>query len=493
VDHQPASEAGTGAVRDPEMVALEEVIAKINDLFSGDHPDSGVRNVVTHIPTDKPTRESPGRHQWALSKQVRLACAIRLGFITEDDFFRAQDLLEARLWELREETGETVPEFEFRGLMHHGIKRASCKTDEEARAELGGDANAADEKKPPLQLRDRLLKLSDLKNLVPPQPLVRGLIYQNTLTQVSGPPGSYKSFIAASVMCSLATGKPFSDFEVPRAGKVVYVAAEGASGINKRILAWCEHYKVDPEQLEENLLILPIPLQLGNGDQVKQMTDIVGEFGADLLVLDTRARCTVGLEENSATEQGIAIEAADSIRDATRCTAWGVHHSPKTGPGGRGSNTWDCAVWSDLRVAGELGIAKLKCEKHKDIPDGCNHNFAFTSHVVSQKLMPDDDLEGRSTLVLSGLSAGLLNMEMNSRDVVLDIIWTNALVDGFSATQIVGFAEKREIGRSTAYGALKVLAEQGRIVNVGTDKRPRYVADVARCKEWVDQNVQVSR
>ena len=41
--------AGTGTVRDPEMVALEEVIAQINDLFSGDHPDSSVRSVVTHI------------------------------------------------------------------------------------------------------------------------------------------------------------------------------------------------------------------------------------------------------------------------------------------------------------------------------------------------------------------------------------------------------------------------------------------------------------
>ena len=30
-------------------MALEEVIAQINDLFSGDHPDSSVRNVVTHI------------------------------------------------------------------------------------------------------------------------------------------------------------------------------------------------------------------------------------------------------------------------------------------------------------------------------------------------------------------------------------------------------------------------------------------------------------
>ncbi len=46
---QPVKESGTGTFRDPEMVALDEVIAKINDLFSGDHPDSSVRNVVIHV------------------------------------------------------------------------------------------------------------------------------------------------------------------------------------------------------------------------------------------------------------------------------------------------------------------------------------------------------------------------------------------------------------------------------------------------------------
>jgi type I restriction enzyme R subunit len=49
IELQPVSESGTGTARDPELVALEEVIAQINDLFSGDHPDSSVRNVVTHI------------------------------------------------------------------------------------------------------------------------------------------------------------------------------------------------------------------------------------------------------------------------------------------------------------------------------------------------------------------------------------------------------------------------------------------------------------
>jgi type I restriction enzyme R subunit len=42
-------ESATGTAHDREMVALDEVIAQINDLFSGDHPGSSVRNVVTHI------------------------------------------------------------------------------------------------------------------------------------------------------------------------------------------------------------------------------------------------------------------------------------------------------------------------------------------------------------------------------------------------------------------------------------------------------------
>jgi type I restriction enzyme, R subunit len=42
---QPTKDSGTGTAHGPEMVALDEVIAQINDLFSGDHPDSSVRNL----------------------------------------------------------------------------------------------------------------------------------------------------------------------------------------------------------------------------------------------------------------------------------------------------------------------------------------------------------------------------------------------------------------------------------------------------------------
>ena len=50
------------------MVALDEVIAQINDLFSGDHPDSSVRNVVTHI-KDR-LEESETLHQQAQNNSL---------------------------------------------------------------------------------------------------------------------------------------------------------------------------------------------------------------------------------------------------------------------------------------------------------------------------------------------------------------------------------------------------------------------------------------
>jgi type I restriction enzyme R subunit len=49
VQLRPTTEAGTGTAHDPEMAALADVIAAINDLFAGDHPDSSLRNVVTHV------------------------------------------------------------------------------------------------------------------------------------------------------------------------------------------------------------------------------------------------------------------------------------------------------------------------------------------------------------------------------------------------------------------------------------------------------------
>ena len=121
------------------------------------------------------------------------------------------------------------------------------------------------------------------------QPLIDGLLYRDTLGQLSGPPGCYKTFVAIAMSCALAAGESFGAFVVPKPGKVVYVAAEGVSGLETRILAWCEVWEVDPAVLQDRLFVLPLPIQLGNQVEVSQAVAVVAEVQADLLVLDTQS------------------------------------------------------------------------------------------------------------------------------------------------------------------------------------------------------------
>lgn len=274
-------------------------------------------------------------------------------------------------------------------------------------------------------LRDRLLRLPQLQNLPQVEPLIDGLLYRNTLAQLSGPPGCYKSFFSVAMCCALAAGKTFGDFVVPNPGTVIYVAAEGASGLAARVSAWCEVWGVDVALVHDRLLFLDLPIQLGDPQDIQEAAEVVADLDADLLVLDTRARCTLGIEENSATLQGAAIDAADQIRRSAGCTVLGVHHSSRTGTAGRGSNAWDGAVWSDLRMEGGGLQASVHCEKHKDVPSGCDHRFALVPHTVSPEMMPNTLEPHRSTLVISNSTAGLQKLRTNSQQVVwtLSGIW----------------------------------------------------------------------
>lgn len=329
----------------------------------------------------------------------------------------------------------------------------------------------------PPHLRDRLLSVRDLANVPPVRPLINGLLYRDTLAQIAGPPGCYKSFVAIGMACSVATGEPFAGtFTVPQAGRVVYVAAEGASGVRARMLAWCEAHGVDPDALDGQLFVLPYPIQLGDAQDVAQALEIVADLDADLVIVDTRARSTVGLEENSATDQGRAIAAADQIRNAAGCTVFGVHHAARNGTAGRGSNAWDGAVWSDLHMEGDGLQGKIRCAKHKDVADGCDHHFTFRRHTVSRDLMPGAMELQRQTLVISGSGAGISELRANSQLVVLEIVRNSAPPEGFTAPQVVDLAKGLHVSKSSVYTALNALLETGELVNAGTSSRSRYVA-----------------
>ncbi|MGE5697218.1 MAG: AAA family ATPase [Candidatus Sericytochromatia bacterium] len=329
-------------------------------------------------------------------------------------------------------------------------------------------------------LRDLLIhSVEDLMALLPVEPLIDKLLYRNTLAQLSGPPGCFKSFLAIALCCSLALGRDLGPFRVSRPGVVVYVAAEGAEGLKPRLMAWCEAHRADPAEVLKRLHILPAPIQLDEeNSDVAEIIEVINEVEADLVVLDTRARCTVGLDENSATQQGAAIEAAEKIRRARQCTALALHHTPRSGNAGRGSNAWDGAVWSDLRMTRDGLTAKVHCEKHKDASSGCDHQFGFVEHTVSESLMPGHEEDQRTTLVLSrfGKAAGTFDLGPHSKRAVLEVIRKSAPPEGLSRPEIIDIAKGVNVGKTAAYEAINSLFQEGRIQNVGSEKRHRYVA-----------------
>ncbi|WQB75714.1 AAA family ATPase [Prescottella equi] len=335
-------------------------------------------------------------------------------------------------------------------------------------------------------LKDRLLTVADLGELGGVEPLIDGIAYRNTLIQLSGAPGSYKSFATVGMSCSLATGRNWEGHRVPTPGRVVYVAAEGATGLRPRILAWCELTGVDQHELEGQLFILPCPIQLGNFVDVDDAIELVQEVDADLLVLDTRARCTVGLEENSATEQGKAIHSLERIQAAADCAVLSVHHSARSGTAGRGSNAWDGAVWSDLRLEGSDLMAKIHVEKHKDVPAGMDHHYRLVPHTVSPALMPGVDEDQRKTLVFiqdgsmsaNGVRTNALAADRNAARL-LDILRTKITSDGLSGSVIKDIAEGEGMGRTAFYEAKKLLEDRGSLRNIGSEKRTHYVLTTA--------------
>jgi hypothetical protein len=87
--------------------------------------------------------------------------------------------------------------------------------------------------------------------------LVEGVLPMSATTLFYGKRGSFKSFIALDLACSVSTGMSWQGREVVP-GFVVYVAAEGRAGLIPRLAAWRSHREVS----KTGMLLHPEALSL---------------------------------------------------------------------------------------------------------------------------------------------------------------------------------------------------------------------------------------
>lgn len=359
----------------------------------------------------------------------------------------------------------TLEEMEALRIEAATIRRTNqLKVDEASRRMVTGGA--------PLDLATEILTLSGLARIEPVRPLIEGFIARGQLSDLNGAPGLGKTMAAVSMAGSIASGKRWCGHAVPERAPVLYVAAEGASGIRVRLLAWCGANGVAPEDIEDTFLIAPRAVQMGDDEHMAQVLELVKRRGIALVVFDTRARCTIGVEENSATEHGRVIARADEINQQTGAAVLVVHHTAAGSDRARGTTAWDGAVWSSLLLTRSGGKkakksrkVEITCAKHKEWPDGCTHEFRLADHTVSDELMPNTTALQRSTLVLTGIDplADEPDDDMSTTKItILDLVTELGGGEGLSKADIVKFAMERGCSRSRAYAAITELFDKGK-------------------------------
>jgi DNA transposition AAA+ family ATPase len=213
--------------------------------------------------------------------------------------------------------------------------------------------------------RFRLYKPAELDDLPEPNWLIEGILPANALGVLYGASGVGKTFVALSMALSIAAahswcGKP------TKSGSVLYVAAEGVSGMRLRVQAYQRRHGIFAEQIR----------YLGDVFDLRRMAEIEelistlkrANFRPDLIVLDTLARLIPGADENSSKDMGEAIRAMDGLRRAFDATVLLIHHTGKNGELERGSGALRGAadVMIKCSTRGDRKHVRIECDKMKD-------------------------------------------------------------------------------------------------------------------------------
>ena len=302
------------------------------------------------------------------------------------------------------------------------------------------------------QLRAALVGSAGLDRLPVPEPLIDGLLYRDSLCWLHGKPGHCKSFVALDWACCVAAGLPWAGRPVTQ-GPVLYVIAEGTSGLQARVRAW-----EDRAAGRTAVMFLPVAVQLLDGD-FGALAGLAAELGCVLVVVDTQARVTTGAEENSAVDMGRLVDAAEKIRIASGACVMFVHHEARAGDNMRGSTALEGAATTILRVEKDGSRLQLTNPKQKDAAEA----DPMTLWVVPRL---------HSVVIAGKPDTPTLESRTASETKILSVLLESFGSTGASATALrnaTGLAE------STFHWALNRLVKDGQVQNLGTRTRTLYM------------------
>lgn len=297
--------------------------------------------------------------------------------------------------------------------------------------------------------------------------LVDGWLPLNGLVGIYAPSGIGKSFLAGTLAFEIARGGWWAGvpLDVPRS--VLYVAGEKPQEMRDRFEAWKAEHGI--EDLPAFHLTEDAP-QLTNPLEVRALCELIRQREARVVVLDTFARLTLGIEENSARDIGPAMAALDMIREATDGgIVVVVHHTGKdASKGARGSTAFLAALDVGIVLTGDPAALRAKVEKANAGPEPLPEWYR-----IKEVWLPETEPLGPKR------RAGVL-LETQAREVAreddpssLKVLEELGPLTANQFREALGEELGREVTKATGGRILKRLVDQGKAAK-SEERYPRY-------------------
>lgn len=301
-------------------------------------------------------------------------------------------------------------------------------------------------------LRQALVDSAGLDNIPEPDPLVDDILYRDSTAWLIGPPGNGKSFLALDIAGCVAAGNRWQGHATSK-GTVLYLVAEGLSGMRGRVRAW----ESSAGHTMTDVAFLPIAVQAAQPGPWRAFCSLAAELGPALVVVDTQARVTVGIEENSAKDMGEFVHAVEQLRQATGACVLVVHHTGKSGQL-RGSTALEGAATTIIHTEKDDDLITVECRKQKDAAEFTEFDLRLTPHGPSAVLTPA--LREAETWRMTPHIAKVLRT------------WRDTF-EG-EEVSVTGLDEAKVVVKATFHKHRRQLIRHGYIAAAGTDKARRY-------------------
>lgn len=245
------------------------------------------------------------------------------------------------------------------------------------------------------KIRESTYGRAALKEIPPPVPVIDGLVFLDNLARMSSEPGRGKTFLALDMALCVATGTPWHGHGV-RQGRVLYLVGEGLSGLNQRVAAWETYHKATVPEGTVEWLDIPLELHDPEGIDPDGLAAYVREEGFTVVIVDTQARYTAGMEENSNSEVGVLVKNLDRLKDASGACIMLVHHVTIGTDRPRGASALNGAIDTEMiLVAGSGGNGEVKLQNPKQKNAAQHPGMTFTPYICADSIVMLSEFDRR--------------------------------------------------------------------------------------------------